>query len=227
LENYHDLMQPMFVHFGKISDLIEPELLQPTEDILPKLLSVQNQDYENQIAKIHKTAMASLEADILAHIYAQSPAFFENLIIDLLLAMGYGSRRRDLSRRIGKSHDGGVDGLISQDELGLELILVQAKRLKPNTAVSVAQIRDFVGSLDARHATKGVFVTTGTFTVPARMIVQDISRRIVLINGRELAALMVRHNLGVKITESYVFKTLNIDYFIAERAAGFNLSKEK
>jgi restriction system protein len=142
--------------------------------------------------------------------------FFENLIVDLLLAMGYGSRRRDLSRRLGQSHDGGVDGLISQDELGLEVILIQAKRLKPNSNVSVSQVRDFAGSLESQRAIKGVFVTTGNFTIPARMVVEDLSRRIVLINGKELAALMVRHNLGAKTTETYVFKALDLNYFSSE-----------
>ena len=131
-------------------------------------------------------------------------------------AIGDGSRRRDLSRRLGQSHDGGVDGLISQDELGLEVILIQAKRLKPNSNVNVSRVRDFAGTLESQRASKGVFVTTGNFTIPARMVVQDISLRIVLINGKELAALMVRHNLGAKTTESYVFKALDMNYFSSE-----------
>lgn len=183
---------------------------------MPNLLSVENSLAENEVAILHRSAMQSLEADILAHIYAQTPKFFENLIVDLLLVMGYGSRRRDLSPRLGRSHDGGVDGLISQDELGLEVILIQAKRLKPNSNVSVSQVRDFAGSLDSRRASKGVFVTTGSFTIPARMVVQDISRRIVLINGKELVSLMVRHNLGAKTTKTYVFKSLDLNYFSSE-----------
>jgi restriction system protein len=210
-------MQPLFAKLGfGCGDKGLPEASQAAPQVMPNLLSVANTIAENQVARLHKSAMQSLEADILAYIYAQTPKFFENLIVDLLLAMGYGSRRRDLSRRLGQSHDGGVDGLISQDELGLEVILIQAKRLKPNSNVNVSQVRDFAGTLESQRASKGVFVTTGNFTIPARMVVQDISRRIVLINGKELAALMVRHNLGAKTTESYVFKALDMNYFSSE-----------
>jgi restriction system protein len=212
-------MQPLFARLNVSRDV--PKVFENphvTCTLEPNLLSVENTIAESQVASLHKSAMQSLEADLLAHIYAQTPSFFENLIVDLLLAMGYGSRRRDLSRRIGQSHDGGVDGLISQDELGLEVILIQAKRLKPNSNVNVSQVRDFVGSLESHRASKGVFVTTGNFTLPARMVAQDITRRIVLINGKELAALMVRHNLGAKTTESYVFKALDLKYFSSKSA---------
>lgn len=217
MTDYQDLMKPLFAKLGVGSE--NAGLLtssQTTPITLQNLLLVESSVAENHVARLHRSAMQALEADILAHIYAQTPKFFENLIVDLLLAMGYGSRRRDLSRRLGQSHDGGVDGLISQDELGLEVILIQAKRLKPNSNVSVSQVRDFAGSLESQRAIKGVFVTTGNFTIPARMVVQDLSRRIVLINGKELAALMVRHNLGAKTTETYVFKALDLNYFSSE-----------
>jgi restriction system protein len=206
-------MRPLFDRLGGPAEQIFLEDVLVAQPVVPQLLSVLRANAESQMAQLYKSAMKSLETELLAHIYAQTPQFFENLIVDLLLAMGYGTRRRDLSKRLGQSHDGGVDGLISQDELGLEVILLQAKRLKPNSNVSVSQVRDFVGSLETRRATKGVFVTTGNFTVPARMIVQEVSSRIVLINGSELVALMIRHNLGVKISESYVFKALDISYF--------------
>lgn len=217
LTDYQDLMKPLFTKLGlgfENTGFLTSS--QATPITLQNLLSVESGVAENHVARLHRSAMQALEADILSHIYAQTPKFFENLIVDLLLAMGYGSRRRDLSRRLGQSHDGGVDGLISQDELGLEVILIQAKRLKPNSNVSVSQVRDFAGSLESRRASKGVFVTTGNFTIPARMIVQELSRRIVLINGKELAALMVRHNLGAKTTETYVFKALDLNYFSSE-----------
>jgi restriction system protein len=228
LDEYENLMQPLFERLGVTqSDPANMTHAFHSHTVLPIAQEPSNSGAESQVAHLHQSAMRSLEADLLAHIYAQTPSFFECLIIDLLLAMGYGTRRRDLSKRIGQSHDGGVDGLISQDELGLEVILVQAKRLKPNTNVSVSQVRDFVGALESRKATKGVFVTTGTFTIPARMLVQDISRRIVLINGAQLAALMVRHNLGVKVSESYVFKNLDLRYFQSDRRSDLNPSKGK
>ena len=168
---------------------------------------------ESQLAALHRQATILLREQLLGHIYAQDHLFFENLIIDVLLAMGYGSRRRDLVRRMGRSHDGGIDGIISQDELGLDVILLQAKRLKPGSCVSGSQVRDFVGSLEANHAQKGVFVTTGQFTTQARSAVKQITRRVVLINGNDLTGLMIRHNIGVRAKESYVFKSIVRDYF--------------
>ncbi len=217
MESYEELMQPLYTRLGNSIDEFNLSEQTCASLDLTALHSVRNPAAESLVAQLHSEAMHALEEDILAHIYAQTPKFFEYLIIDLLLAMGYGTRRRDLSRRLGRSHDGGIDGLISQDELGLDVILVQAKRLKPNSTVSVSQVRDFVGSLETRHATKGVFVTTGNFTIPARMVAKDVSHRVVLINGAELAARMVRHNLGVKVSESYVFKQLELSYFTSTR----------
>jgi restriction system protein len=170
-------------------------------------------DPESLLACLHRQAMDALKAQLLAHIYAQDHVFFENLIIDVLLAMGYGGRRRDLAKRLGRSHDGGIDGAIAQDELGLDIILVQAKRLKPGASVSGSQVRDFVGSLEANQAHKGVFVTTGQFTTQAKAATKVISRRVVLINGNDLTGLMLRHNIGVRTIESYVFKKIDLCYF--------------
>ena len=127
--------------------------------------------------------------------------------------MGYASRKRDLVEKLGRSHDGGVDGIICQDPLGLEMILLQGKRLKPNSTVSSGQVRDFIGTLETRQARKGVFVTTGLFSAQARAAVSSVSHRIKLIDGRELSGLMVRHNLGVRPTQSFVFKELDRSYF--------------
>ncbi len=213
MDDYVELMRPLFQRLGGDAENLLADESPLNGSPGPQLQSSQNLQLENSVATLHRSAMSALEVDILAHIYAQTPQFFENLIIDLLLAMGYGNRRRDLAKRLGRSHDGGIDGAISQDELGLDVILVQAKRLRPGNSVTVSQVRDFVGSLDTRRAQKGIFVTTGEFTMPARLVAQDVSRRVVLINGQELAALMVRHNLGVSVSESYVFKTLQLDYF--------------
>lgn len=108
-----------------------------------------------------------------------------------------------------------MDGIISQDPLGLDIILLQAKRLKPNSTISSSQVRDFIGTLETKKATKGIFVTTGDFSAFARSAIQSVSHRVRLINGRELSALMVRHNLGVTPTQSFVFKTLDRSYFAA------------
>ena len=111
-----------------------------------------------------------------------------------------------------------MDGIISQDPLGFDIVLLQAKRLKPNSTISSSQVRDFIGTLETKKATKGIFVTTGDFSAFARSAIQSVSHRVRLINGRELSALsalMVRHNLGVTPTQSFVFKTLDRSYFAA------------
>jgi restriction system protein len=170
-------------------------------------------DAEAQVVALHRQCTEELREEVLAHIYAQNPLFFEKLIIDVMLSMGYAGRRRDLVKHLGRTNDGGIDGIISQDELGLDLILLQAKRLKPGTTVSASQVRDFVGSLEARHASKGIFFTTGHFSLAARACVETISRRVVLINGLELSGLIIRHNIGVTSSQSYVFKRLERQYF--------------
>jgi restriction system protein len=120
-----------------------------------------------------------------------------------------------LARRLGRRGDGGVDGMLALDELGLDVIYVQAKRLRPGNAVPVSDVRDFVGSLEAHHATKGVFIATSHFTGSARSVVRQISRRVALVDGVGMADLMIRHNIGVRTAESYQLKKLDTDYFAA------------
>lgn len=154
-----------------------------------------------------------LRADLLARIHVNTHGFFEQLIIDVLLRMGYAGRRRDLSHRLGRTGDGGIDGIITRDELGLDVILVQAKRLRPGTTVPVSHVRDFAGSLEARRASKGIFVTTAQFSAAAYDFVAAVSRRVVLLNGDQLADIMIRHNIGVSVRETYQFKELDMAYF--------------
>jgi restriction system protein len=168
---------------------------------------------ECEVADAHQRATHSLRMELVGRILAQSPEFFEELIIDVMLAMGYGARRRDLARRLGRKGDGGVDGVVEQDELGLDVIYLQAKRYKLGSPVPVADVRDFAGTLDAHHAGKGVFVATSQFTKAGRDFVSLLSRRIVLIDGQKLTGLMIRHNIGVKVQETYQFKRLDADYF--------------
>jgi len=139
-----------------------------------------------------------------------SPAFFEQLVVDLLLKMGYGGSS-GAGRRIGKSGDGGIDGTIDQDPLGLDVVYIQAKRWQGSVGRPVLQA--FAGSLEGHKATKGLIITTSSFSPDAIAYVGTISKRIVLIDGRLLARLMVRHGLGVKPTETYVMKQVDTDYF--------------
>jgi restriction system protein len=212
-ESYEELMLPLFLKLGGNNEELHMDEFVARKQESANAHSATAEETSNILATAHRASTRALEEQVLAHIYAQSPRFFECLIIDLLLAMGYANRKRDLARHIGCSHDGGVDGIISQDPLGLDVILLQAKRLKPNSTISSSQVRDFIGTLETKKATKGIFVTTGEFSAFARAAIQSVSHRVRLISGRELSALMVRHSLGVKPTQSFVFKTLDHTYF--------------
>ncbi len=192
-------------------------LMQPEGDAAPDSLAERaatDGGGHPGISSAFQRANAALIHELIARIHAQLPEFFEYLVIDILLAMGYGGRRRDMAQRLGRTGDGGIDGLIAQDELGLDLIYIQAKRLKPGSVVPVSEVRDFVGSLDARHAAKGVFVTTSHFSPQSIEFCGQISRRVALIGGTRLAELMIRHNIGVKVKETYQLKWVDADYFV-------------
>jgi restriction system protein len=150
---------------------------------------------------------------LIERVHSFSPSFFERLIVDLLLAMGYGGGRAEMGRSLGKSGDGGIDGVIKEDELGLDVVYVQAKRYAPDNAVPVREVRDFIGSLEGHRASKGVFVTTSTFPASAREFVDRVSKRVILIDGAELARLMIRHNVGVRVKDTYEIKKIDEDFF--------------
>ena len=168
---------------------------------------------EDQIVSSFERLQKELSRDIIARVHAFTPAFFERLIIDLLLKMGYGGGRADMAKALGRSGDGGVDGVVKEDVLGLDVLYVQAKRYAPERAVPVSEVRDFVGSLEAHRAGKGVFVTTSYFPASALEFVTRVSKRIVLIDGQELAALMIRHQVGVRVREVFEIKKIDEDYF--------------
>jgi restriction system protein len=149
--------------------------------------------------------MNELGLELLGYIYVQSHQRFESLILDVMLAMGYGGRRRDLAHRVGRSGDGGIDCVIEMDGLGLDVIYLQAKRLKPSSRIPVSAVRDFVGSLEARHASKGIFVTTAGFTASTLDYVSSIFKKVVLVNGAQITKLMIRHNLGILPHETLRF----------------------
>jgi len=155
----------------------------------------------------------ALKKELLDRILAAPPAFFESLIVALLLAMGYGGSREEAGKIVGRSGDGGIDGVIDQDALGLDRVYVQAKRYVVENAVSEPEIRAFSGSLGAAKANKGVFVTTSYFTQPAQNFAERHPFKIVLIDGERLAALMIRHNVGVRVDETLYLKKMDEDFF--------------
>ena len=154
----------------------------------------------------------SLGAELLSKILASPPDFFERLVVQLLIAMGYGGSAVEAGKALGKSGDGGVDGVIDQDALGLDQIYVQAKRYT-DSKVSSGEIRDFFGSLDRFKASKGLFVTTSTFSPAAKETAEMLSKRIVLIDGPLLTRLMIRYDIGCRVEEVVHIKTLDEDFF--------------
>ena len=169
-----------------------------------------------QAALLHMKSIEVLRQELLARVYAQSFHFFEKLVIDLLLAMGYAGGRREGIQHIGQSHDGGIDAVVRQDALGLDVILLQAKRLKPGQAVSSTQVREFIGSMEAWHSRKGLFFTTGHFSGAARRFIAAVPHRLILVDGHELASLMINHGVGTEEEMRLVFKQVQKNYFSAE-----------
>ena len=156
-----------------------------------------------------------LAKDILQQIKLVLPKSFENIVIDLLVKMGYGGSYSDAAKAIGRSGDEGVDGVINQDTLGIDRIYIQAKRWR-DKSVGHSDIRNFIGALDFKHAERGIFITTSTFTKDVKENVDRSSKRIILIDGNELAKLMVTYNVGVTVEEKFELKKIDMDYFIEE-----------
>lgn len=170
---------------------------------------------EEQIEDAHAALQATLRADLLNRILQNSPSFFEQVIVDLLVAMGYGGTHRNAATQLGRSGDGGVDGVINEDRLGLDRVYVQAKRYKDGS-VGRPDVQAFLGSLVGLGATKGVFVTTSTFSKQAEEFVLHLPQRIILIDGQRLADLMIEHNVGVRVSRMVEFKRLDEDFFSEE-----------
>jgi restriction system protein len=169
---------------------------------------------DETLCDAHARLIEALAADLLDHVRAASPRFFEKLVVNLLLAMGYGGSTASVERSLTPSTgDGGVDGVIDQDPLGLDRVYVQAKRYAPDVPVQVEQVRAFAGSLHGRGAGKGVFVTTSRFTAGARDEAERMNVRIVLIDGARLAELMIRHDVGCRPVETVVLKRIDEDFF--------------
>jgi restriction system protein len=163
--------------------------------------------------RVHGNLSRQLEEELLDQIKSSPPEFFERLVVDLLLRMGYGGSREDAGKTVGKSGDGGIDGIINEDPLGLDTVCIQAKRWESTVGRPVVQA--FAGSLEGHRAKKGVLITTSGFSADAVTFAQQIEKRIVLIDGRRLAKLMVQHNLGVSTVATYELKKVDSDYFEA------------
>jgi restriction system protein len=159
----------------------------------------------------YQTLKLELAEELLTTIKGCSLSFFEKLVVDLLVAMGYGGTHKDAAQAIGRSGDEGIDGIIKEDKLGLDIVYVQAKRWEG--PVSRPTVQAFAGSLEGQRARKGVLITTSHFTSEAKDYVGKIEKKIILIDGDELTQLMIEHNVGVSEVETYSVKRVDIDYF--------------
>lgn len=172
-----------------------------------------NNTPDENLQSAHKKLDATLAANLLENVRLASPMFFENLIVDLFVAMGYGGTSEDAGRALGQSGDKGVDGVIDQDPLGVDQIYLQAKRYGPTNSVGSGDIRDFYGALSIKKAVKGIFVTTSHFTSGAKQTVKDLGSRIVLIDGPQLAKLMIKYHIGCRDKDVLHIKQLDEGYF--------------
>jgi restriction system protein len=181
----------------------ETDIDEPVESLTPP---------EEHMTAILREAHQGLKASLIDAVKACEPEFFERLVVQLLLKMGYGGSRQEAGKAVGKTGDGGIDGIINEDRLGLDAIYLQAKRW--DGSVGAGPIRDFKGALDARHARKGVLMTTSSFTPAALEEARNSQTyKIVLIDGQRLAELMIEHDLGVSVTATYQLKRIDSDFF--------------
>ena len=203
------LTLPAFKEFYGKSEAAQPE----GDSGAPELPAATPEEI---ISDAEKAFNAALRDDLLSRIRQNSPQFFEQLIVELLVAMGYGGSRLNAAEQLGKSGDGGVDGVINEDALGLDRVYVQAKRYAPGSSVGRPEVQAFTGSLVGLGATKGVFVTTSSFSAQAMDFASRVPQRIILIDGKRLTELMVTYNVGVRSNRVVEFKRLDEDFFTEE-----------
>ena len=171
---------------------------------------------EENLDKAYQQLRKSLALELLNKVIDLSPAFFERLVIDLLVKMGYGGSIKDAGKAIGKSGDEGIDGTIKEDKLGLDIIYVQAKKWKPGNVVGRPEIHKFIGALAGQGAKKGIFITTSSFTKEAIDYTPKNETKIVLIDGERLAQHMIDYNIGCSVQQIYELKRIDSDYFDEE-----------
>ena len=195
--------------FEEYRDVLEKDTAEPDK----KLLDKEDEDTpEENLKAAYDTIRSYLANEILEMVKNSSPSFFERLVVDVLVGMGYGGSREEAGKAVGGVGDGGIDGIINEDRLGLDVIYIQAKRWK-NTVVGRPEIHKFVGALAGQRAAKGVFITTSTFTPDARDFVKSIGTRIILLDGRQLAEHMIDYNVGVTTEATYELKRIDTAYF--------------
>jgi len=185
----------------------------PEDVAVAPALDTQKQTPDETMRLAHRRIEPALGQDLLDRVRKAPPDFFERLIVNLLLSMGYGGTADNPGRTLGRSGDDGVDGVIDQDALGLDRVYIQAKRYAAENTIGAGAIRDFFGSLDRHKASKGLFVTTSTFSPSAKETGELLSKRIVLIDGDQLAKLMIRHSVGCRVEDTLYIKKIDEEFF--------------
>lgn len=177
------------------------------------IIEANEQTPEESLDKAYQRIRKSLSSELLNKVLELSPAFFERLVVELLVKMGYGGSIKDAGKALGRSGDEGIDGTIKEDKLGLDIIYIQAKRWRPGNIVGRPELQKFVGALAGQGAKKGIFITTSYFTREAIEYTPRNETKIVLINGEQLAQLMIDYNLGCTTQQVYELKKIDSDYF--------------
>ena len=168
---------------------------------------------EEAIQQAEAQIFENLKSQLLVRIWELSPSFFESLVVDLIIKMGYGGSRESVVQKLGKSGDEGIDGVVNEDALGLDVVYIQAKRYAADNTIGRERIQQFAGALVGQGASKGVFVTTSSFSKGAIDYAIKVPQRIILIDGKKLAQLMVQYGVGVRIERTVEIKRIDLDYF--------------
>lgn len=213
LKSHSDLRQNDLMEYPEYAAYAGTTSIKKSDETIEIGSSNEELTPTEQLEAAMKKINDDLAADILQKAREMSPSKFEQLVLDLLLNMGYGGANKQLAKVTPLSHDNGVDGIIPEDALGLDRIYIQAKRYKEGSPVHKPEIQQFIGALNEQKASKGVFVTTSTFSQGARESVSKASSKIVLIDGIALAQYLIEYNVGVSTRKAYVVKRLDTDYF--------------
>ncbi|RRD01823.1 restriction endonuclease [Amphritea balenae] len=202
---------PEFVEFHKVKSKPNTAIAEDRTSEVAE--TADDTDPQERLERAHTEIQQALASDILESIQEQTPQFFEKLVVDLMQSMGYGGWSEQSGSATQYSNDGGIDGVINEDPLGLDTIYLQAKRYSNTNIIHRPEIDTFIGALTRQGARKGVFITTSRFSKGAVEAAKGLNMSIVLIDGEQLAQLMIKHNLGVSVKQTYQLQTLDTDYF--------------
>ena len=215
LKTHTDLRDKDLLQYPEYAEYARAKVKTPKADgiLVPKEDKTDELTPTEQLEQAYHSIVDDLASDLLQKTLEQSPQFFEHLVVDLLVKMGYGGSFANSAQVTQYVHDDGIDGIIYEDKLGLDKIYIQAKRYKFDNTIGKPQIQQFSGALDEQKATKGVFITTSTYSKEAKQYVEKLNKKIVLIDGQELARYMIEYNVGVSTKQVYEVKRIDSDYF--------------